>query len=275
VPVSREALMRSIELNGVAIRDNQLAFEWGRRAAWDPEGTERLAAGAEILPASRRLSKGLAEVVERRREFLVAYQDEGYAQRYVELVDRVRSVEARAVPGSTRLAESVARNAFRLLACKDEYEVARLFGDPAFRRALKSGFEGDFRLCLHLAIPMFSRPDPATGEARKRSFGPWILPAMGVVAKLKVLRGTSLDVFGRTQERRMERALSADYAHTVGLLLKDLRADNHELACEIANVPDSIRGFGPVKQRHAASARARQSELMAAWSRQSSASALT
>jgi indolepyruvate ferredoxin oxidoreductase len=267
VPVSRAALMRAIELNAVAVSDNQLAFEWGRRAACDPEGAERLAAKSESVPATRRLSQGLDEVVARRREFLVAYQNEAYAQRYADLVERVRRAEALAVPGSTRLTETVARNAFKVMACKDEYEVARLFGDDGFWSALRAGFDGDFRVRLHLAPPMFGRPDPITGETRKRSYGPWILPVLRLVAKLKVLRGTPLDVFGRTAERRMERALGEDYARTVDALIRDLRADNHELACEIANLPDGIRGFGPVKQRNAEAAQERQLELMSAWLR--------
>jgi indolepyruvate ferredoxin oxidoreductase len=267
VPVSRAAIRRAIELNAVAVPDNQLAFEWGRRAACDPQGVERVAAKAESLPAGRRLSQGLEEVVARRREFLVGYQNEAYAQRYMRLVDQVRAAEARAVPGSARLAEAVARNAFRLLACKDEYEVARLFGHADFRHALHAGFEGRFRVRLHLAIPLFSRrPDPVSGEPRKRSYGPWMLPVLALAARLKVLRGTPLDVFGRTAERRMERALIEEYERTVGALIDGLRADNHALACEIASVPEHIRGFGPVKQRNVQAARERQSELMARWS---------
>ncbi len=265
IPVSRAALLRSIELNAVAVSDNQRAFEWGRRAACDPQAIERLAAGARTLPAARRLSRGLAEVIDRRSEFLVAYQSKAYARRYLRLVEQVRGAEAHAVPGSMRLTETVARNGFRLLACKDEYEVARLFGEADFQRALNAAFEGDFKVRLHLASPLFSRPDPVTGEARKRSFGPWILPVLRLVAMLKVLRGTPLDPFGRSAERRMERALAADYEHTVGMLIRQLRADNHELACEIANLPDHIRGFGPVKQARAQAARARQQELMSAW----------
>jgi indolepyruvate ferredoxin oxidoreductase len=267
VPVSREALMRSIELNAVAVADNQRAFEWGRRAACDPEGTERLAAQAAPVPAGHRLSHDLNEIIARRRDYLVGYQDDAYAQRYARLVEQVRSAEATAVPGSTRLAESVARNAFRLLACKDEYEVARLFGDENFHQSLRARFDGDIQIRLHLAIPMFSRPDPITGEPRKRAFGPWMLPVLRQLAKLKALRGTPLDVFSYTKERRMERALSVDYARTVRALIKDLRADNHELACEIAGVPENIRGFGPVKQRHAQAARQRHLALMGDWSR--------
>jgi indolepyruvate ferredoxin oxidoreductase len=268
VPLSRAALMRSIELNAVSVADNQLAFEWGRRAAWDSKETARLAAQAESLPPARRLSTDLAEVIARRRELLVAYQDEAYAQRYGRLVDQVRGAEQLALPGSTRLAETVARNAYRLMARKDEYEVARQFADADFSRALHANFEGDFKVRLHLAPPLFSRPDPVTGEDRKRSFGPWMPRVLALLSKGKVLRGTPLDVFGYTALRRMERGLSEEYERTVRKLIENLSADNHQLACEIADVPDRIRGFGVVKQRNARTARERQLELMSAWLRQ-------
>jgi indolepyruvate ferredoxin oxidoreductase len=265
VPVSRAALMRAIELNAVAVADNQLAFEWGRRAAWDPRGTERVALKAECLPAGRRLSQGLDEAIARRRAFLVAYQDEAYARRYDELVGQVRRAEERAVPGRAQLTDTVARNLFKLMAYKDEYEVARLFSDSDFRRALDAGFEGKFKVRLHLAPPMLSRPHPVTGEPRKRAYGPWILPVLRLLSKFKVLRGTPLDPFGHSAERRMERQLGEEYARTVAALAGDLRAENHQLACEIANLPDRIRGFGPVKHRSALAARERQRELMRAW----------
>jgi indolepyruvate ferredoxin oxidoreductase len=265
VPVSRAALMRAIELNGVAVADNQLAFEWGRRAAWDPAATERVALRAESLPAGRRLSQALDEVIARRREFLAGYQEEAYARRYDELVSRVRRAEERAVPGSERLTDTVARNLFKLMAYKDEYEVARLFGEDGFRRALDASFEGPFKVRLHLAIPMFSGPDPLTGEPRKRAYGPWILPVLRLLSKFKFLRGTAFDPFGHSAERRMERALGEEYARTVAELAGSLRAENHELACEIASVAERIRGFGPVKQRSALAARERQRELLGAW----------
>ncbi len=268
VPVSRAALMRAIETKAVAVADNQAAFEWGRRAACDPEGVERLAASAGPQPPGPEPSHGLAEVVARRRAFLADCQDERTARRYEQLVEQVRGVEADAVPGSTRLAEAVARNAFRLLAGKDEYEVARLHAHPQFRRALAATFEGDYRIRLHLAPPWLGRRDPVTGEARKRSFGPWAFTALRLLAPLKALRGTPFDPFGRTAERRLERALAEDYLHTLRRLIAHLDPGNHALACEIASVPDTIRGFGPVRQRNADAARARQAELLAAWSAQ-------
>ncbi|NKE65611.1 indolepyruvate ferredoxin oxidoreductase family protein [Ramlibacter sp. RBP-2] len=265
VPLSRAALRRAIELNAVAVADNQAAFEWGRRIAWDPEGVERLAARAAPPVPRRPPADGLAALVASRREFLADYQNERTARRYEQLVEQVRRAEADAVPGSTRLAEAVARGAFRLAAAKDEYEVARLHAHPDFRRALDASFEGDFRVRLHLAPSWLGRPDPVTGEARKRAFGPWALTALRLLAPLKALRGTPCDPFGRTAERRLGQALARDYLDTVRRLLAHLDAGNHAVACEVAALPDTICGFGPVRRRHADAARERQLELMRNW----------
>jgi indolepyruvate ferredoxin oxidoreductase len=273
VPVSRAALMRAIELNGVAVPDNQLAFEWGRHAAWDAKATERIAAQAEFSQHARRLSQTLDEVISRRRSMLVAYQDERYARRYTDLVERVRAAEQRAMPGSERLTQVVARNAFRVMAYKDEYEVARLFSDPGFRQALGVGFDGDFKVRLHLAPPMLSRGGAEGGESRKRAYGPWILHVLRGLAMLKVLRGTPLDVFGRSAERRLDRSLAADYQRTVAMLVSGLDAANHALACEIADVADAIRGFGHVKERSATAAREREAQLLKEWTRLQGAAA--
>ncbi len=262
VPLTREALVRAIELNGVAAADNLLAFEWGRRWAVDPEGVERAARGRERVSDSRRLSGSLDETIARRRAFLVDYQDERLAERYGALVARVQGAEQRVAPGSTRLADAVARGWFKLLAPKDEYEVARLFGHPDFAAALKDTFEGDVRVHVHLAIPLLAPIDPASGEPRKRAYGPWMLRAMRVLARMKRLRGTALDPFRRGAERQLDRELAAQYEATVQTILDALRADNLGLAVELAALPERIRGYGPVRLRHAAAARARHAELM-------------
>jgi indolepyruvate ferredoxin oxidoreductase len=194
---------------------------------------------------------------------LTDFQDAAYAQRYAALVERVRAAEKSVQPGSEALAEAVARNYFRLLAYKDEYEVARLYSDAEFERTLASTFEGDYRLRFHLAIPMFSRTDPNTGMPKKFAYGSWMRLAMKPLAKLKFLRGTALDVFGRTEERRLERELIGEYEKTVDRLLAGLRADNVAAAAEIARLPETIRGYGPIKLRNAAAARVKQEELMA------------
>jgi indolepyruvate ferredoxin oxidoreductase len=263
VPVSREALARAIELNGVAIADNTLAFEWGRRYAVDPGGVETAARPRERLPETRRLSRTLDETVGRRHDYLVGYQDERLARRYADLVARVRAAETRVAPGSTDLANRVAHAWFRLLACKDEYEVARLYCDPQFAAALHENFEGDWRVHLHLAIPGIARVDPVTGEPHKRAYGPNMLRALRLLAGMKRLRGTLLDPFRHGAERVLDRALIAEYEATIEAILAGLRADNLAAAIEIAALPDGIRGFGPVRARSAETARACRDELLA------------
>ncbi len=269
VPLSLDALMRAIELNGVAVEDNQRAFLWGRRAAHDPAAVERLVAASEPPLPTHELSQSLDEIVARRRTVLTDFQDEAYARRYEALVLRVRAAETAAQSGSEALSEAVARNYFRLLAYKDEYEVARLFSDAEFERTLVSTFEGDYRLRFHLAIPFIGRADPNTGMPKKFAYGSWMRLAMKPLAKLKFLRGTAFDVFGRTEERRLERALIGEYEKTVERLLAGLRAGNVAAAAEIARLPETIRGYGPIKLRNAAAARAKQEELIERYSQSS------
>ena len=266
VPVSREALLRAIELNGVAVAGNTLAFEWGRRYAADPEGVARLARRDEHLPDSRRLSSNLEETIARRRAYLTDYQDEELARRYSELVERVRAVEQRVAAG-TQLTQTVARAWFRLLACKDEYEVARLYADPQFAAALARTFDGDWRMRYHLAIPGLARTDPATGEPRKRSYGPWLQPVLRLLARMKRLRGTAFDPFRHSAERVLDRALIREYEATVAAIVAGLRVDNLPTAIELAALPERIRGYGPVRQRNAEAARIRHAELMTQFTR--------
>jgi indolepyruvate ferredoxin oxidoreductase len=182
--------------------------------------------------------------------------------RYKTLVERVRAAEAKLGAG-TALTEAVARYYFKLMAYKDEYEVARLHADPAFRRKIQGMFEGSFKLKYHLAPPILNKPDPTTGEAKKSEFGPWMGIAFGVLAKLKFLRGTVLDIFGHTPERRTERRLIAEYEATVAELLERVGRENHALAVEIASVPEQIRGYGHVKHRHLDEAKKKEAELLA------------
>ncbi len=267
VPVSRDALARAIEMNGVAVADNTLAFEWGRRWAADPDAVERVAGGRERAPDAHRLSHGLEETIARRRAYLVDYQDERLARRYADLVARVQAAEQRVAAGGTRLADAVARGWFRLLAPKDEYEVARLYSDPQFIATLKNTFDGDWRLRLHLAIPGVARVDPATGEPRKRAYGPWMLRALKLLARMRRLRGTPFDPFRYGAQQRLDRALAAEYEATIEQILASLRADNLDVAVELAALPERIRGYGPVRSRNAEAARARRAELMAQFTR--------
>jgi indolepyruvate ferredoxin oxidoreductase len=262
VPLSRESLERAIELNGVAVEFNKASFLWGRRAAVDPERLRRIAKPAEVIAIEEHFSRNLDELVERRSRYLADYQDAAYAGRYRNLVERVRKAEAEKT-GSAKLAEAVARSYHRLLAYKDEYEVARLHADGAFEKKIAGMFEGDYKVAFHLAPPLLAKADPVTGEPRKRRFGPWIVPLFKVLKRLKGLRGTPLDVFGYTAERRMERALIGEYEDCVERLLAALTPQNHALAVQIASLPEEMRGFGHIKKRNVEAARKKRDELLA------------
>lgn len=211
-----------------------------------------------------RLSRSLDEMIERRAAFLVEYQDAAYANRYRSLVERVRRAEADRIGGSTALTETVARYLFKLMAYKDEYEVARLYTSGDFQRRLQQQFEGDYQLRFHLAPPLFAKKDEQ-GRLLKKEYGPWMFKAFGLLARLKFLRGGRFDVFGRTAERRMERTLITDYEATVQVLLDGLDDDRLALAVEIASIPEHIRGFGHVKEAHFEQAKAREAVLLAQW----------
>ncbi|MCP4327711.1 MAG: indolepyruvate ferredoxin oxidoreductase family protein [Alphaproteobacteria bacterium] len=262
VPVSEEALMEAIALNGVAVDANKRAFQWGRRAAVDLEAVRQAALPEEAPNDEHHLSVSLDETVARRVADLTAYQDQAYAQRYADLVARVAAVEKDKAAGMTGLTEAVARYYYKLLAIKDEYEVARLYTDGDFLRHLGDQFEGDYRLEFNLAPPLLAERDPQTGHLKKRTFGPWMLRAFSVLARFKGLRGTAFDVFRRSAERKRERALIGEYETTVETLLENLNHDNHSLAVEIASLPEHIRGYGHVKERHVAAAEADRARML-------------
>jgi indolepyruvate ferredoxin oxidoreductase len=212
---------------------------------------------------AQHFSESFAETVERRVKFLTAYQNAAYAARYRSQVEKVKAAEAARTPGKTGLAEAVARYLFKLMAYKDEYEVARLYTDGAFRDQVASAFEGGkLRFEFHLAPPLLARRDRITGLPRKMSFGPWLLPAFRLLAKLKFLRGTAFDPFGRSLERRTERKLIDDYEAMLDNVLDALTADNHHVAVGLAAIPEKIRGFGHVKQRHLTAAKADEAALL-------------
>jgi indolepyruvate ferredoxin oxidoreductase len=266
IPIGHEALERAIELNATAVPMNLGAFRWGRRAAHDRAAVEKLVAPAadNVVPFARP-STSLEEIVAARVKLLTGYQNANLAERYGALVERVRKVEDQRGPGGTRLVEAVAHNYAKLLAYKDEYEVARLYAEAAFAAGLDEQFEGDYRLKFHLAPPLFAKRDPKTGHLIKQEFGSWMLPAFKMLAKLKFLRGTKLDVFGYSQERKTERALIGDYETLVDELLEGLTPANHELALKLASVPDDIRGYGHVKDAHLAKAKRKEAGLLAQW----------
>jgi indolepyruvate ferredoxin oxidoreductase len=264
IPLSAAAIEKAIELNGEAVQMNRAAFHWGRRAVVDPAAVETLAKPAtSIASDARQLSESFEETVERRVKFLTDYQNAAYAARYRTLVERVKAAEIARAADKCGLADAVARYLFKLMAYKDEYEVARLYTDGAFRKQVEAEFDGDnLRFEFHLAPPLLARIDKTTGQPRKMSFGPWLMSAFRLLAKFKFLRGTALDPFGRTLERRTERRLITDYEETLDEVLAKLTAENHHLAVGLAVIPEKIRGFGHVKQQHLTAAKADEAALL-------------
>jgi indolepyruvate ferredoxin oxidoreductase len=211
-----------------------------------------------------RLSRSLDEVIARRVAFLAEYQNAHYSRRYSDFVATVRDAEAAKAPGSTDLTEAVARYAFKLMAYKDEYEVARLYTSGDFKRKLQQQFDGDYKVRFHLAPPLLAKKD-AQGHLIKREFGSWVFTVFKVLAKLRGLRGSAFDMFGYTTERKMERQLIADYEQTIADLLAPLDSGNVGLAAEIASIPEHIRGYGHVKDTHLQAAKKREAELLVQW----------
>ena len=268
IPISEDAILKAIELNGVAVRMNTDAFLWGRRAAVDLVAVEEAAtppkpAGNDLfILDQRRPSATLDEAIERRTRFLTDYQDRAYAARYHSLVDWTRRMEGQRAPGSTKLTEAVAHGYFKLLAYKDEYEVARLYTDTGFVEQVGRMFEGDWKLTFHMAPPVLGETGEDGGEPKKKSFGPWMLKALALLSKGKRLRGTPLDPFGWLAERRMERRLIVEYETTMGEVLHGLTRENLGVAVEIARLPLEMRGYGHVKNRNVETAKAREAKLL-------------
>ncbi|AXK83107.1 indolepyruvate ferredoxin oxidoreductase family protein [Pseudolabrys taiwanensis] len=261
LPLSDESIEKAIEMNGEAVKMNLAAFRYGRRAAIDLAAVQSLVEPKQVENDSLTLSQSFDEIVARREAFLTAYQSKRYARRYRKWVDKVRAAEGAKVPGQNALSEAVARYLFKLMAYKDEYEVARLYTDTSFFERVKGSFDGDLRFEFHLAPPLLAKKDPLTGEPKKMTFGPWMLKAFGVLAKFKVLRGTPLDIFGYSEERRTERKLIADYEALLEKLMAELTPDNHQTAVALASIPEKIRGYGPVKARHLTAAKAEEAGL--------------
>ena len=260
IPLGRESLLRAIELNAVAVENNKAAFEWGRQAAHDRARVEALLSPGQIVEFKKR--ETVESLVARRVEFLAAYQDAAYAAQYQAFVEKVRAAETPL--GKTTLTESVARYLFKLMAYKDEYEVARLHTDTGFLEKINGMFEGDFKLNYHMAPPLIAKKN-AKGELIKQPFGPAMMTAFKLLTRLKGLRGGAFDIFGRTEERKTERALIGEYRASIEEVLKSLNAGNHAVAVEIARIPEQIKGFGHVKERHLKAARQNWSALMAAY----------
>ena len=249
VPLSREALVKAIELNGQSVEMNASAFEWGRRAAHDSDAVSKLIDGGVEPLDDRQLSETTDEVIERRAAFLTAYQSRRYARDFERRIAAIREAEQRVAPHSTALTEAAARGLFKLMAIKDEYEVGRLYTDGSFQKQLEGQFASWDRLEFHLAPPAIARKD-ADGHPVKRAFGPSMMRNFRALAKMRKLRGTPVDPFRYTAERRMERRLLDEYRTTLEEIVANLHDANHARAIELAAWPQMVRGYGHVKERH-------------------------
>jgi indolepyruvate ferredoxin oxidoreductase len=264
IPLAAASIIQAIELNGEAVEMNKAAFHWGRRAACEPAAVEALVKPTpESTSDARTLSQSFEEMVERRVAYLTAYQNAAYAGRYRQWVEKAKAAEATRAPGKSGLADAVGRYLFKLMAYKDEYEVARLYADKSFAKQVRREVDGEnLRLYVHLAPPLLARPDKTTGEPKKITVGPWIFPLFALLAKFKFLRGTVLDPFGYSEERRTERALVREYETMLEEVLARLNGENHHIAVGLAAIPEKIRGFGHVKMRHLKAAKADEAALL-------------
>jgi indolepyruvate ferredoxin oxidoreductase len=260
LPVGAAALRRAIALNGEATATNLAAFDWGRALAADPSA---LAAFTRPAPAPR--DDSLAALLERRAAFLTDYQDRAYAERYRAAVVAATKAERERAPGGEAFARAVARGLFKLMAYKDEYEVARLYSDGAFAAELKDAFDGDLKLTFYLAPSWLARGDGRGGEPKKIVYRSWMMTALRLLARLRRLRGTPFDPFGYLAERRAERALTAAYIALIAELSAGLTADNRDLAVALAALPETIRGYGPVKMKAIAAADEERRRLLDLW----------
>ncbi len=262
IPLSSEAIERAIELNNVAIAFNKQSFQWGRRAAVDLAAVEAIAKPKAAASGSRVLSETLDDVIARRVSELTAYQDAAYAAKYRHAVERIRKIEGDRFRGATALTDAVARALYKLMAYKDEYEVARLYTNGRFLQRVAEQFEGDYTLEFHLAPPLLAERDPVKGHLKKRTYGPWMLKAFGLLAHFKSLRGGRFDIFGYSDERKMERRLIVEYCAILEEIGERLSERTYDTALQLAKLPERMRGYGHVKEANVKAAKQAETLLL-------------
>ena len=263
IPIKASSIEQAIKLNNVSVDFNLGAFRLGRQTFLKKDNIYKLVKSSEIENDSEKLSLNFDEKVSRRYEYLIKYQNEGYAKKYVELIDIVKQCEEKLKIKKKSLSNAVTLNYFKLMAYKDEYEVSRLYTDPQFKRKISESFEGNFKIYLHLAPPLFSKKNSATGEPEKIKIGPWLFHLMKIIASLKFLRGTIFDPFGHLKERKNERKLIKNYHDRIIEITSKLKLSNYETACQIASIPEKIRGFGHVKENNINTAKTLEASLVA------------
>ncbi|MBT3991943.1 MAG: indolepyruvate ferredoxin oxidoreductase family protein [Rhodospirillaceae bacterium] len=269
IPLKAASIEQAIRLNNVAVEMNLRAFAWGRVAAAEPE---RLAGLIGAHETEAELAFNLDRFIEDRAGDLTAYQNKAYAKRYQSRLEAISATENKCYPGNIKLTEAVARALYKVMAYKDEYEVARAYTDPSYQEKIKAQFDGDYKLKLHFAPPLFAAKDKVTGQPFKKEYGSFMWQALKVLAPLKVLRGTPLDPFGYLAERKEERKLIRDYENLLNEISGTLSSENYDLAVELASLPMQIRGFGHVKARAIKEVKAEEESLLALYRTSSLAS---
>jgi indolepyruvate ferredoxin oxidoreductase len=265
IPVKPESMEEAIKLNNMAVDMNLSAFRWGRMAAYDQKYVEKEA--APFMPNTEINNDEylLEDIIKDRVLFLSNYQNKKYADTYINLVNKTIATEKKLNNNKDDLAKAVAKYLSKLMAYKDEYEVARLYTNGEFKEKLNNAFEGKLKLKFHVAPPLFAPKDPNTGKLKKITIGSWILPVFKVLSKLKFLRGTILDPVGKTKERKMERFLISQYKEDIDKILQEVNSKNISLAVQIASIPEMIRGYGHVKEEHMKKASIKRSQLLDSW----------
>ncbi|MBW8309469.1 MAG: indolepyruvate ferredoxin oxidoreductase family protein [Candidatus Paracaedibacteraceae bacterium] len=247
LPLSPQSVIEAIRLNGVAIQDNILALKWGRLAAVDLATVQDFAFQEKPIDSDQQLSESVREMIDRRSRFLEEYQNQSYAHIYRQTMEKVRQAEV--ILETDRLTKVIAQSLYRLMAYKDEYEVARLYSNGDFLRRLKQQFDGNIKIVFHLAPPLLAKKN-AKGELQKMNFGPWMMSAFKLLAKFKFLRGTPFDIFGYSAERRLERQWIKDYQQAIDHVLDTVTKDKIDQACSLMELPQKIRGYGHVKEQN-------------------------
>jgi indolepyruvate ferredoxin oxidoreductase len=249
LPLSQAALIRAIELNGVAVERNKEAFGWGRVAATDLNAILDLLNTGGVQTHEVKAEQTLDELIDSRHQHLVNYQNRRWADRYVAQVKQVREAEEKLGENNQLLTRAVAQQLYRVMAYKDEYEVARLFAETDFMKEVNNTFEGDFKIHFHLAPPIMNRGTDAQGRPRKRQFGPWMFRAFRLLAKFRVLRGTVIDPFRYSSDRKLERAQLGEYQQLVERIVRELDTSNYDTFLQLAELASEIRGYGPVREK--------------------------
>ena len=262
LPVKPQAIIEAIGLNGVAVEKNTEAFNWGRFAAFDLETFKKNVPPKTQIASAPPISSSFEDRVALRVDELTKFQDAAYARRFADAVEKMSKLEEQVMPGQNKLREAVLTSYHKLLAYKDEYEVARLYTDGTFRKQLRQQFGGNYKIKFHLAPPILAQKDPNTGLPRKRAFGGWVLHLLKLLAAFKSLRGTRLDPFGYSSERQTERQLIAEFEQHLQVIGNCLGSSNYDIAVELAERPQSIRGYGHVKEAAVGQYRARSGILL-------------